>query len=468
MESLFVPLSFVAGFIIAWALQAQRARAVVAEQSAAARLYREESINLVVRLTEAQDLLTDSRVELSRCLEELAQKEQRFADERSRITETHQAAIEQFRAISYEALSKSGKEMVELLTANASQRLDKAVADSATQAQEGQRLLGDLGLRIQEHLARADCSVQELVKARIATDQEIKTQLESLTKSSAAVGQEAHKLRGVLTNSRVRGTWGQLQLKNVVEAAGMVEHCDFLLEESASHAGTQLRPDMRVRLPNQLSVLVDAKVPMAAYAAAAEATENAERQRLMREHAASLRSHIREMRRRDYPSVADFQPALPYTVIFLPNESLFYAAMEADGELLAFAEEQRVILATPLSLIAFLRVVAHGWTQATLSRNALEIREVAQTLNSRICALLDDVADVGAGLESAVRSFNRVVGRRRNMDASFRRLSELGVGDGWQGATIEEIDHELRSFLPSKEPRAGTLPLYVAASEAKD
>jgi DNA recombination protein RmuC len=155
-------------------------------------------------------------------------------------------------------------------------------------------------------------------------------------------------------------------------------------------------------------------------------------------------------------------------VIFLPNESLFYAAMEADGELLAFAEEQRVILATPLSLIAFLRVVAHGWTQATLSRNALEIREVAQTLNSRVCALLDDVADVGAGLESAVRSFNRVVGRRRNMDASFRRLSELGVGDGGQGATIEEIDHELRSFLPSKEPRAGTLPLYVAASEAKD
>jgi len=468
VEALLVLVSFIAGFVIAWGLQSQRSRAQVAEHSTASRLYQEQAAGLQERLTEAQDLLSDGRAELSRCLEELAQKEQRFAEERSRISEAHQVALDQFRAISYEALAKSGKEMVELLTANASQRLGKAVADSAAQAQEGQRLLGDLGRRIQEQLARADTSVQELVKARIATDQEIKTQIESLSKSSAAVGHEAHKLRGVLTNSRVRGAWGQLQLKNVVETAGMVEHCDFLVEESASHAGSQLRPDMRVKLPNQLSVLVDAKVPMAAYAAAADAAEPAERQRLMREHAAALRSHIREMRRRDYPSIADFQPALPYTVIFLPNESLFYAALEADGELLSFAEEQRAILATPLSLIAFLRVVSHGWTQAALSRNALEIREVAESLNTRICALLDDFSDVGAGLESAVRSFNRAVGRKRNMDASFRRLSELGVGDGTQGATIQEIDHELRSFLPDRSTTPGSVPIYVQAGEQKD
>jgi DNA recombination protein RmuC len=188
---------------------------------------------------------------------------------------------------------------------------------------------------------------------------------------------------------------------------------------------------------------------MSAYVQAIECSDPAERRTKMREHVSSIKNHIREMARRNYPGIPEFAPTLPYTVIFLPNESLFYSAMEADGELLSFAEEQRVILATPLSLIAFLRVVACGWTQVTVNLNAHEIQNVAHTLQERLAAFMSDVAAVGEGLEGAVQSFNRAVGRRRNMEASFRKLRELGVGDGEQCTSVTEIDEEIRSFTPT-------------------
>lgn len=437
------------GFTLAWVIQAFRTRACTAEQRTRAELFAAQVRALQEELSQSSDMLLDTRAELSRKSEELEQREARFASEREAIARAQAALLEQFKAISYEALEKNGKELVSLLNDRTAQHLAKLTDDSAARTKEGYRMLGDLGSRIGEQIARADASVQELVKVRIATDEQIKQQLAALTKSSFEVGQEATKLRSVLTNSRVRGSWGQLQLRNVVEAAGMLERCDFYVEETAYNGNAQFRPDMRVRLPNDLSVLIDAKVPMSAYAQAVECGDPAERRTKMREHVSSLKNHIREMARRNYPAIPEFTPALPYTVIFLPNESLFYSAMEADGELLSFAEEQRVILATPLSLIAFLRVVACGWTQVTVNLNAREIQDVAHTLHERLAAFMSDVAAVGEGLEGAVQSFNRAVGRRRNMEASFRKLRELGVGDGEQCTSVTEIDEEIRSFTPT-------------------
>lgn len=437
------------GFTLAWVMQALRTRACTSEHRTRAELFAAQVRTLQEELSQSGDMLLDTRAELSRKSEELEQREARFASEREAIVRAQAALLDQFKAISYEALEKNGKELVSLLNDRTAQHLAKLTDDSAARTKEGYRLLGDLGTRIGEQIARADASVQELVKVRIATDEQIKEQLAALTKSSLEVGQEATKLRSVLTNSRVRGSWGQLQLRNVVEAAGMSERCDFYVEETAYNGNAQFRPDMRVRLPNDLSVLIDAKAPMSAYVQAIECSDPAERRTKMREHVSSIKNHIREMARRNYPGIPEFAPTLPYTVIFLPNESLFYSAMEADGELLSFAEEQRVILATPLSLIAFLRVVACGWTQVTVNLNAHEIQNVAHTLQERLAAFMSDVAAVGEGLEGAVQSFNRAVGRRRNMEASFRKLRELGVGDGEQCTSVTEIDEEIRSFTPT-------------------
>lgn len=437
------------GFTLAWVMQALRTRACTSEHRTRAELFAAQVRTLEEELSQSGDMLLDTRAELSRKSEELEQREARFASEREAIVRAQAALLDQFKAISYEALEKNGKELVSLLNDRTAQHLAKLSDDSAARTKEGYRLLGDLGTRIGEQIARADASVQELVKVRIATDEQIKEQLAALTKSSLEVGQEATKLRSVLTNSRVRGSWGQLQLRNVVEAAGMSERCDFYVEETAYNGNAQFRPDMRVRLPNDLSVLIDAKAPMSAYVQAIECSDPTERRTKMREHVSSIKNHIREMARRNYPGIPEFAPTLPYTVIFLPNESLFYSAMEADGELLSFAEEQRVILATPLSLIAFLRVVACGWTQVTVNLNAHEIQNVAHTLQERLAAFMSDVAAVGEGLEGAVQSFNRAVGRRRNMEASFRKLRELGVGDGEQCTSVTEIDEEIRSFTPT-------------------
>lgn len=320
----------------------------------------------------------------------------------------------------------------------------------------GQRALEQIGASVSRQLLDFDRTVQEMQRNRAASEAELKGQLIGLTKVSQEVGHEAHRLRGVLTNSRVRGEWGQLELRRVVESAGMTEHCDFFLEESSVSDGKQQRPDMRVQLPNGLSVMIDAKVPATAYTRAVEAADPAVRSEGMRQHVAALKAHVREMAKRDYPSIRNFGEVFSHTIVFLPNESLFYAAMEADGELLSFAEQNRVILATPLSLIAFLRAVAAGWTHVKAGENAQKIQQAARVLHERLLGFLDAVGEVGKRLEGAVRAFNTVAGRQHNMHASFRRLADLGVCGQGDCTKITEVALELRQLNPL-EPRSAAL-----------
>ena len=257
------------------------------------------------------------------------------------------------------------------------------------------------------------------------------------------MGGEASKLSQALTNSRVQGVWGELQLRNVVEAAGMNPYCDFFTQEHASTEGaSSVRPDMRVRLPNNLNVLIDAKSPTKAFIEAINAGDSQQRRAKMRELTSSLRGHIRTMAKRNYP--AHFPPALEYTLVFLPSESLFVAAIEEDGELLAFAESHKVILTTPLSLIAFLRAVACGWTNVKVQANAEDIQRLGKELFERMNRFYDRFANLGAGIDVVVRAYNDTAATGRTLSATRRKFAELGTGDASAILAPEEVTTQVR------------------------
>ncbi len=222
-----------------------------------------------------------------------------------------------------------------------------------------------------------------------------------------------------------------------------------------------------MQLPNGLSVMIDVKAPGAAYTKALEATDPQARLEWMRQHSTALRAHIREMGRRDYPSIKEHGEVFSHTIVFLPNESLFYAALENDTELLIFAEQNRVLLTTPLSLLAFLRAVAAGWTHVTATENAQRIQQAARTLHERLMGFLEGVGEVGKRLEGTVKAFNGVAARQQNIRASFRRLAELGVGEKDEAAEISELDTELRQVNPlDPRLRESVAVADVAATEA--
>lgn len=431
-----------------WAVLRLVFQARSAAQGAALELTTQRARELNEQLREVQDVLSDTRAEAAALQEEARQKEIRLGEHLTSLSAMREEMATRFKALSQEALERSGSEILVQLSERAKSLIERARDDAKSQSESGQRALGQIGDAILKQLTEVDRSVHELNRTRSASDAEIREQLSGLARSSSEVRAEAHKLRGVLTNSRVRGSWGQAQLQNVVETAGMIQHCDFFLEESAEADGVRQRPDMRVRLPNGLNVLVDAKVPMAAYGAAAECDELKERKALLRQHALALRAHIREMGRRSYPSHPEFRPALPYTVIFLPNESLFFAALESDPEILAFAESQDVILTTPLSLIAFLKAAAAGWVQVKVNKNAEAIRDVAQALYDRIERIFGGLQEVGEGLSSAVEAFNATVGRQRGIQSSLKRLNELGIGAEADTPAVVAIESDLRRVAP--------------------
>ena len=241
-----------------------------------------------------------------------------------------------------------------------------------------------------------------------------------------------------------------MQLRNVVEAAGMSPYCDFFQQDSATSSdGDGIRPDMRVRLPNKYNVLIDAKAPTKLFIEAINAADEKERKTKMKELVSAIRGHIRTMSRRDYPRY--FAPALEYTIVFLPSESLFVAAVEEDRELLTFAEENKVLITTPLSLVAFLRAVACGWTNVKVHDNARQIQTLGAELFERMNRFYDRFATLGKGIDAVVRGYNDTAASGRMLNSTRKKFAELGTGDSDLITSPEEVVTEVRVVDKSPE-----------------
>jgi DNA recombination protein RmuC len=262
---------------------------------------------------------------------------------------------------------------------------------------------------IRESLTKVDGKLGELELTRERAYVAVHEQLRGLVETHLPrLHSETANLVKALRQPAVRGRWGEVQLQRVVEMAGMLEHCDFVQQESADGEDGRQRPDMVVKLAGGRNIVIDSKVPIAAYLAAAEAEDEAERATHLARHAQLVRKHMAELGRKAYWE--RFDPSPDFVVMFLPGEMLYSAALQQDPELIAAGVNDKVVLATPTTLIALLRTVALGWREHALELNAQEVADLGRELYGRVATLAGHWSDVGDRLGKAVTAYNKSVG----------------------------------------------------------
>jgi DNA recombination protein RmuC len=334
-----------------------------------------------------------------------------------------------------------------------------------TLAVQTERAKGDLSAReqaidglvapIREALARAERQLQELDKSRSETHGSISKQLEALAASQLALSAETRNLVSALRRPEVRGQWGEITLRRLVELAGMVEHCDFV---SQSHQPTEtgaIRPDMVIHLPEARDLVVDVKTPLDAYLEATEAPSEGDRRAALERHATIVAGRVRELASKAYWS--QFERSPEFVILFIPGDQFLSAALAERPALLDEALRQNIILATPTSLVALLKAVAYGWQQTALAQNATEIRTSAVQLYERLATFASHLGNVGKSLGDSVRAFNASVGSLERMVLpSARRFTDLGVQPRQRVVPPKSIEELTRDVAVAEAPPSTT------------
>jgi DNA recombination protein RmuC len=297
---------------------------------------------------------------------------------------------------------------------------------------------------LKESLEKVTTGVQELEQARSASHGALSAQIRDLVEAQARLQSETTSLASALRSSGVRGRWGEVQLRRVVELAGMVAYCDFAEQQTLSAEGRTMRPDLVVRLPGGRNIVIDAKAPFDAYVRASNAPDDESRGAHLSEHARRIREHVSALSARAYWE--PFEPTPGFVVLFIPAEPLFHAALEHDPGLIEEAARQGVMLTSPASLIALLRAVAEGWRQETVAESAREVSRLGTQLYERLATLAGHFARLRKSLDGAVASYNDAVGSlERNVLVSARRFPELGVSKTKAIVELEPIQQSTRS-----------------------
>ena len=326
---------------------------------------------------------------------------------------------------------------------------DQAVASNTLKERE--EAIKQLVEPLKVALARQEEQAQAVERERRETTGKLSGQIENLVKVQDLLQRETRNLSTALRRPEVRGRWGEITLRRVVELAGMSEHCDFTEQEQVAAEGGAMRPDLLVRMPDERSIVVDAKTPLDAYMDAAEAQDDETRRTALARHAQQVEKRVRELGQKSYWEQFEHSPE--FAVLFLPGDQFLSAALAERPDLIDSALKQRIIVTTPSTLMALLKVIAYGWRQTRVTENAREIRELGQDLHKRLNVFVNHLQKVGRSLGNAVDSYNSAVGSlERNVMPQARKFPELGATADAPIEPVDPIEKAVRELtLPSPE-----------------
>ena len=332
----------------------------------------------------------------------------------------------------------------------AEQKMSVQNEQAKRELSEREKAVESLVKPIREALHASQQQIEALEKSRSEAYGSIRQQLAAMQADQKSLTKETHNLAKALRRPEVRGRWGEITLRRLVELAGMVEHCDFIEQVHTVAEGQVIRPDMIVRMPDRRELVVDVKTPLDAYMQAVEAEDDAQRKLGLERHAKSLRAHIRMLSSKAYWDQFDESPE--FVILFIPGDQFLSAALNEEPDLIEYALSRQIILATPTSFVALLKAVAYGWRQLALAENAKEIRILAEDLYGRLGTFVTHMNRVGRQLASSVENYNKAVGSlERSVLPGARKFVELGVHEKKPLEKLDTLDPVPRTMIESSD-----------------